>query len=304
MKNKSGFVSDPRYLDHIIEPNHPESPVRLKAINKRLEASGLLDSLVKLKPTVDPLPYIPMVHSEDHISLVKKQAGNESICRLAVSGALSGVDAVCSGKVKNAFCAVRPPGHHAQNDGEFGFCFYNNIAIAAKYAQKKYNLKRILIIDWDFHHGNATEWAFYDDPSVLFFSTHALAVFPVTGYPDRTGKGEGLGYNINVALLARAGDEEVMAAFQDKLLPAAEKFKPDLVLISAGFDSRKDDTLGYFTITDKGFSKLTAFVMDIAAKYADGRIVSVLEGGYNTEGLASAVEAHLRPLMNIEHRME
>lgn len=292
----TGLVSDARYLRHTQGVRHPESPERLRAIHRQLESSGLDTALVPIAPSIDPLPYIPMVHSDAHIEQVVRQAHDESICRLAVSGALSAVDAVCRGKVKNAFCALRPPGHHAANKGEFGFCFYNNIAIAARYAQQEHKLGKVLIVDWDYHHGDGTEWAFYEDPSVLTFSTHALYAFPGSGAADKTGRGAGEGFNINVPLPRRAGDQDILRAFSEHLLPAAERFQPDLVLISAGFDAREDDPLGDFEITDAGFARLTEMVMSLAAKHAGARVVSILEGGYNTKGLALAVESHLRVL--------
>ena len=295
----TGLVIDDRYLDHILEPGHPESPERLKAIFQRLKKSGLIEATRLITPSVDPISHIRSIHSESHINYVANQAHDESICRLGVSGVLSAVDAVCRGEVLNAFCPVRPPGHHATDGGEFGFCFYNNIAIAARYAQSKYKLSRILIVDWDFHHGNGTEWAFYDDPTVLFFSTHALYAFPGMGSADRIGGSQGKGFNINVPLPSGASDDEIIDAFTEKLVPVANEFRPDLVLISAGFDSRKDDPLGDFAVTDAGFAELTKLVMSIAASYSHSRIVSVLEGGYNPEGLAMAAESHVKTLLDI-----
>jgi len=299
-KDKSastGLVFDKKYLHHTLGKRHPESPERLKAILRRLKTSGL-DKVVKaIAPSGDPRRYINTIHPEPHIKLVTKQAHDESICRLAVAGALAAVDAVCTGRVANAFCAIRPPGHHATDTGEYGFCFYNNVAIAARYAQQKHKLKKILIVDWDYHHGNGTEWAFYEDPTVLFFSTHALYAFPGTGLENRTGKGKGQGYNINVPLPRGADDKAILNAFTKRMVPAAEKFQPDLVLISAGFDSRKDDLLGDFAVTDEGFAKLTRLMMSIAKTHAHSRIVSLLEGGYNTQGLALAVESHLKALL-------
>lgn len=295
---KTGLVSDARYLEHTQGGTHPESPERLKAIHQQIEKSGVDQLLTPIVPTVDPSPYIKLVHSEEHIGVAAKQAHDDAICRLAVSGALSAVDAVCSGKVRNAFCAIRPPGHHAANNGEYGFCFYNNVAVTARYAQKKHKLKKILIVDWDYHHGDGTEWAFYDDPSVLLFSTHALYAFPGSGFAERTGEGEGKGFNINVPLPRRADDKAVLKAFREQLLPAAEKFKADLVLISAGFDSRHDDLLGDFNFTDQGFAELTKLVMSIADKHCDSKVVSLLEGGYNVKGLALATESHLRALLD------
>ena len=192
----------------------------------------------------------------------------------------------------------RPPGHHAKNTGqEEGFCYYNHIAIAARYAQQHYDLKKVLIIDWDFHHGNGTEWAFYSDPSVLYFSTHDMFAYPGTGSPSRTGEGDGEGFNINVHLDCGATDDDIINAFQTKLLPAVEQFKPDLILISAGFDSRQDDLLGCHNISDQGFIKLTETVKILANKHCQGKIVSLLEGGYNLQGNASAVTAHINALM-------
>lgn len=297
--NTTGFVSDDRYLGHTLGDGHPESAERLKAILRRLKRSGLDKAVTPITPSIDPMPYIRAVHPDSHINLVAEQAPDESICRLAVSGVLDAVDAVCSGQVSNAFCAVRPPGHHAAYNGEHGFCFYNNVAIAARYAQKKYKLARILIVDWDYHHGDGTEWAFYDDPTVLFFSTHALYAFPGTGGKGKTGKGEGKGFNINVPLPPGADDKAILSAFTKQLVPAANKFRPDLVLISAGFDSRKDDLLGDFAVTDEGFAELTRLMMAIAADHCNSRVVSVLEGGYNTEGLALAVESHVETLLGI-----
>jgi acetoin utilization deacetylase AcuC-like enzyme len=298
-KKHTGILFDERYLKHTLGPNHPESAERLNAIQREIKKTGL-DKLTKsIKPSkIDPMPYIKKIHSKKHIELITQNANDESICRLAVAGALSAVDEVCTNKLDNVFCSIRPPGHHAANNGIFGFCFYNNIAIAARYAQEKYKHKKILIIDWDYHHGDGTEWAFYDDPSVLFFSTHALHAFPGSGSASKTGRDKGKGFNINVPLPHRAGDKDIINAFNEKLLPAANTFKPDMIFISAGFDSRKDDLLGDFTITDEGFEKLTKIVMSIAKQHCQSRIVSLLEGGYNTKGLALGVCSHIKTLLN------
>lgn len=294
----TAFIYDDAYLRHSLGPTHPESPQRLKDIMARLKATGVDKQVKMIRPSGDPTEQIKAVHSAPHIALAGRQAKDDAICRLAVSGGLRAVDEVCSGKARNAFCAVRPPGHHAENNGEFGFCFYNNVAIAARYAQKKYKLQRVLIVDWDYHHGNGTEWSFYEDPSVLFFSTHKLTAFPQTGHAGRTGAGKGKGFNINVPLKRAATDKDILNAFTQKLAPEAEKFKPDLVLISAGFDSRKGDLLGDFAVTDDGFTRLTKLMMSIAGTHARARVVSLLEGGYNTKGLALAVEAHVKALLD------
>ncbi len=212
-------------------------------------------------------------------------------------GALAAVTRSAKAGSPTPFCAVRPPGHHAHNLGEEeGFCFFNNVAIAARHAQKKHGIQRILIIDWDYHHGNATEEAFYEDPSVLFFSTHKWKAYPGTGSPLRKGQGAGLGYTINVDLGAGADDKAILQAWDDHLLPAAEAFRPQLVLISAGFDSRKDDFLGDWRITDDAFRRMTRMATQIGG---GAKVVSLLEGGYNPQGLAHGVAAHLEELLAV-----
>ena len=295
----TGFVTDIRFLNHFTGAGHPESPERLQAILDRVENGELGGKLFRLAPHINPDDYITLVHPQHHINGLLEELGDDALCRLAVSAVLTAVDAVSRGRIRNAFCAVRPPGHHALNTGEEGFCFYNNVAIAARYAQKIHGFEKILIIDWDYHHGNGTEMAFYDDPSVLFFSTHSLYAYPGTGDPERKGRGAGKGYTINVALPSGTDDERVIRAFREQLLPAATAFCPDFVLISAGFDSRKHDRLGDFCISDAGFAELTRMVKLLAETSAAGRLVSVLEGGYTPLGLATAVEAHIRVLAEI-----
>jgi len=297
-KFNTGYVYDEIYKDHVLFKGHPESPQRLTAIEKRLKETGLLKELKLITPQKDPINFIKKIHSENHISQIKSIPTTGLAASKAVSGVLAVLDSVCRGDVKNAFCAVRPPGHHAQNSGhEQGFCFYNNIAIAARYIQEEYSYKNILIIDWDYHHGNATEASFYEDPSVLFFSTHDRYAYPGTGDPSKKGNGEGMGLNINVHLSPGSGDDVIKEVWDDKLIPLTDDFNPDFILISAGFDSRKDDLLGCFNITDKGFFDLTQTALQFADTYCDGRLVSILEGGYNPLGLAKAVASHLEALI-------
>ncbi len=297
-QSETGLVFDKIYLDHWIEPGHPESPKRLVHIMRELEQTSLSKRIINLKPATDVLPYIYLIHTREHVSQIKSRYGYTHDVAVAVAGGvITAVQEVCKGKLKNAFCATRPPGHHAINSGrEEGFCFYNAVAVGARYAQTEYNFQKILIVDWDYHHGNGTEAVFYNDPSVLYFSTHDFYAYPGTGDPARRGEGAGEGYNINVHLDCSATDDDIINAFKEKLLPAVHQFKPDLILVSAGFDSREDDLLGCFQITDTGYVELTRMLMALADDYCNGRIVSVLEGGYNPVGLAKAVIAHITAL--------
>jgi acetoin utilization deacetylase AcuC-like enzyme len=298
--NKTGYVSDPVFLNHHIAPGHPETPDRMKFIDKAMKESGLLPELIRIPLKADVGEWLKTVHTDEHIaSIIRYSPEAHQVAEAAVRACLAAVDEVASKKINNAFCATRPPGHHALNTGrEEGFCYYNTIAIAARYAQKQYGLERILIVDWDYHHGNATEAMFYDDPSILFFSTHDQFAYPGTGDPAKKGAGKGLGYNINVHLPCETNDEAILSVFQNTLIPAAEKFKPDMVLVSAGFDSRIDDLLGCFNVTDEAFIEMTKITMRIANRYGEGRLVSMLEGGYNLQGNAKAIVSHVSTLLN------
>ncbi|KGM07154.1 Acetylspermidine deacetylase [Methylophaga thiooxydans] len=297
---QTAVVLDDGFSAHQISASHPESPARYEALEHVLQESGWLKHLHTIKPwsSEDTEPWLTSVHSQQHITSIQQQSDDTyHNVLLATGGCLAAVDAVMSGQVRNAFCASRPPGHHALNTGrEEGFCYFNHIAVAARYAQQKHAVSRVLIIDWDYHHGNGTEWAFYEDPSVLFFSTHDQFAYPGTGSPSRQGTGAGMGYNINVHLECGSNEADVIDAFEKKLRPAVEKFKPEFILVSAGFDSRVDDLLGCFTISDGGFAQLTQWVMQLAEDYCDGRLVSILEGGYSLQGNAQAARAHLLAL--------
>lgn len=299
----TGLVYDPRYLDHVLPLRqgeaHPERPLRLIRMMEAFAERGLDDEVVRLDLLDDPRPFLGYAHTMEHVESVREIEVSGRVAELAVSGALGAIEAVSNGTVKNAFCASRPPGHHANNTGqEEGFCFYSNAAIAARYAQRVHGFERILILDWDYHHGNATQNAFYEDPSVLFFSTHDWQAYPGTGDPSLTGEGAGSGFNINRHLDCGARDIDILRAWDEALLPAVSRFRPDFIIVSAGFDSRRDDLLGCFDITDDAFRRMTRTAMDLADEFADGRLVSLLEGGYNVEGNALAAAAHLETLID------
>jgi|GEM_PF-88331 len=310
---KTGFVYHESYLQHDTGGYHPESPARLKAIVERLERDGVLPKLILIEPTPADLDWIATVHTRQYIEEVKRSClanmrflhspdtiicpRSYDVARLAVGGVLAAIDAVMEGRVKNVFCAIRPPGHHALKSRAMGFCLFNNVAIGARYIQRKYGLSKVLIVDWDVHHGNGTQAIFYDDPTVLYFSTHQYPFYPGTGSREERGIGKGEGYTLNVPLPAGSGDEEYVRVFEEILRPKAIQFDPDFILISAGFDPYEDDPIGGMRVTPEGFAELTKIVKEIAEECCEGRLVSVLEGGYNLEGLAESVEAHILALM-------
>jgi acetoin utilization deacetylase AcuC-like enzyme len=214
----------------------------------------------------------------------------------AVGGTLAAIDAVMEGRIANAFCAIRPPGHHAEPTRAMGFCLFNNVAVAARYVQRRHHVDRVLILDWDVHHGNGTQAAFYDDATVLYVSLHQYPWYPGTGSADERGDGAGEGYTLNVPLAAGRGDDEYLSAFDVRIAPAVRAFAPEFVLISAGFDAHRDDPLAMMNLTEAGYRAMTDAVLTWAAESAHGRIVSCLEGGYNLTALANSVETHVRTL--------
>ncbi|NOU10944.1 MAG: histone deacetylase [Nitrospira sp.] len=311
---KTGLVYHPAYLEHDMGAGHPESPNRLRAILQRLEESGTTARLVRIEPRKAEDEWITQVHTPNYLTTLSLQApasgrvsldpdtsmspGTLHAAYLAAGGALAAVDAIMAQEVDHVFCAVRPPGHHAEAERAMGFCFFNNVAIAARYLQKKYGLTRVLIVDWDVHHGNGTQHSFENDPSVLFFSTHQYPHYPGTGREAERGKGTGEGFTINVPMEAGEGDDEYRAVFQKVLVAAADDFKPEFVIISAGFDAHKDDPLASMGLTESGYAELTEIVAGIATRHANGRILSSLEGGYNLTALAASVHAHIGALLN------
>lgn len=309
----TGFVYHPDYLKHNSGQNHPESEERLSKLVEHLKENELLSKLKSVEPHVPSIKWLEKVHTSDYIKMVEEvcqrggamldpdtSVGPESyrIALLAVGGVMAAVDAVMGKKVKNAFCALRPPGHHAERDKAMGFCIFNNVAVACKYLQNKYRMKKVIIIDWDVHHGNGTQNAFWTDPSVFYISVHQFPFYPGSGSENEVGEGEGNGFTFNLPMFAGSGDVEYIEAFENILYPLASKFDPDFVFISAGFDAHKDDPLAQINLTEEGYKRMTEVITRLADKCCDNRLVSVLEGGYNSQSLAFSVEEHLLVLMN------
>jgi acetoin utilization deacetylase AcuC-like enzyme len=312
----TGLVTHPDYLKHDAGRGHPESPERLKAIEAHLHKTGLMDQLTAVAvahPDEAGLaPWIDAAHAAGYRDALHRAVPPQGIRYLdadtglspgswpaalaAVGGALSAVDEVISGRVNNVFCAVRPPGHHAESGRGMGFCLFNNVAIAARYLQRRHKVGKVAIVDWDVHHGNGTQEIFYNDPTVLYVSTHQHPLFPGTGSEAETGKGAGKGFTRNCPMPAGRDDDDYAAVFVKTVIPTLKAFGPEFILISAGFDAHRDDPLAGMNVTETGFGEFTRLVRQVADHSAHGRIVSCLEGGYNLPALARSVEAHLLAL--------
>ena len=309
----TGFVYDDIFMKHEVMAGHPERPERLAAILGMLDETGLSKELRRVAPREATLDDLCRVHEAYYVDFVRKAVechqrvldmGDTCVgphsytaALMAAGAVLAATDAVVAGEIQNAFCAVRPPGHHAEAAQAMGFCVFNNVAISARYAQAVHNLKKILIVDWDVHHGNGTQHTFDDDDTVLYVSTHQFPHYPGTGAASETGHGPGAGFTLNIPLRAGSGDEEFAKAFNEIIVPRADAFKPDLVLISAGFDAHGNDPLSGLELTSSCYGELTRIVKGIAERHAGGKLVSVLEGGYDLQVLRDAIEAHLRVLM-------
>nr|MBI3612504.1 histone deacetylase [Nitrospirota bacterium] len=310
---RTGLVYHQDYLQHDMGAGHPESPDRLRAIMVRLEASGLLARVTRIEPIEASDEAITRVHQPAYLTQLKTLAPREGraaldpdtsmspgslhAAYLAAGGALAAADAIMTGLVDNAFCALRPPGHHAEQDRAMGFCLFNNVAVAARHLQHRHGIGRVLIVDWDVHHGNGTQHTFYDDPSVLFFSTHQYPHYPGTGRATEQGEGRGEGLTVNVPMSSGEGDEEYRDVFETILRSAADLFKPEFVMISAGFDAHRDDPLAGMALTEEGYGALSRIVLDIARRHCQGRVLSCLEGGYNLNALSASVERHVLALI-------
>jgi len=302
---KVGYVYDPVYLKHDTG-QHVENTGRLEAIISHLNESGLKSELTPVKPRTASVKEIAKVHTEQHITHVQDVAlrcggwldpdtvishDSYEAAIYAAGGAIKAAEAVMEGEVSSTFALVRPPGHHATRQRAMGFCVFNNIAIAAKYALAKYNLKRLAIIDFDVHHGNGTQEAFYKDPQVLYLSTHEYPHYPGTGSIDETGTGAGKGTTVNIPLPAGCGDAEYLSAFEQVAIPTISRFNPELIMVSAGYDAHWADQLAFMELSVSGFARIVKIIKGLADELCRGRLVFTLEGGYNYQALAASVKA-------------
>lgn len=303
-----GFVYSETFLGHVPPAGHPEGPDRLRGIVRHMKDCHLWEEMVHLAPVPSPEAHIVAVHSKNYYERLRQQCiaggglldggdtyaspGSFDAAVLAAGAVEVAVDAVVGGKVTSAFCAVRPPGHHAERDRSMGFCLFNNIAVGARYAQRHHGLKKVAVLDWDVHHGNGTQHIFEEDPSVFYISLHQFPFYPGSGARGENGKGKGEGRTLNIPLPAGTGEEGYLAAFDEEIVPVLREFTPDLLLVSAGFDAHRDDPLAEMRLTEGSYAKMTIRVRDIAP------VISVLEGGYNLNALGRSVEQHLRALGN------
>ncbi|MFP3866597.1 MAG: histone deacetylase [Desulfobacteraceae bacterium] len=310
----TGYVYDKRYLLHDPGPGHPERPDRLRAIQRRVVFSGLIKQIILIEPYEAPLAWIEKLHDYHYIERFRTAcqqgrtfldeadngigAASFDVARLAVGGVFAACDAMMQGVVQNAFCAVRPAGHHAERAQARGFCFFNNVALGAKYLQEKYGLEKIAIVDWDAHHGNGTQHLLEEDPAFLYISLHEdpSVCYPGTGWKSERGRGAGVGYTLNFPFPSYSRDPEYLKVMDEEVLPALKKFRPDCLMISAGFDGHALDPMSRLRLSDKAYMIMGGLLVGFAREFCQGRVISVLEGGYNLEVLEDCVFDHIQIL--------
>jgi len=313
---KTGFLFDERYLLHDTGSYHPEVPARLQAVYQGIKDAGLLADLTLIHAGLSDLKWIEAVHDKEYIKRFEMACvtGNSTfdcpdnrICSatyetalLAVGGILDATRLVMNAKIDNVFCAVRPPGHHAEINKAMGFCFFNNVAVAARYLQKEWGIKRVGIVDFDVHHGNGTQHIFEDDPTVFYYSIHQHPSFayPGTGREFEEGEGAGLGFTKNSPVLPGKGDSEYKRLIKMDLFPAFESFKPEVIIVSSGFDSHVDDDMSDIKLSTEAFSWIIKSLVEMADKYSNGRLISILEGGYSLKRLPELAKNHVEILLN------
>jgi len=313
---KTGFLYDERYLEHKTGHYHPEVPERLACIYRGIEEAQLLSKLILINASRAEMKWIELVHDRTYIQRFETACScgrnmfdspDNQMCSqtyetalLAVGGILDVVDRVMEGSLDNAFCAVRPPGHHAEVNRALGFCYFNNVAIAARYLQNRWHIQRVGIVDFDVHHGNGTQHIFEHDPTVFYYSIHEHPTFayPGTGREFENGKEMGTGFTKNSPVLPGQGDDEYKRLMERDLLPAFAEFKPEVIIASAGFDAHRDDDMSDIRLTTEGFSWIMRQVVAMAASYSGGRLISVLEGGYSLKRLPELAKNHVEILLN------
>jgi acetoin utilization deacetylase AcuC-like enzyme len=304
------LITHPACLNHLTPLGHPERPDRLRAVERALEAEKF-QSLVRVQAPTAPFEIIALCHPMDYITQIRDATPLEGMVRLdadtsmspgsfeaalrAIGGAIHAVDEVVAKRAANAFVATRPPGHHAETARPMGFCLFDNAAIAARYAQDRHGIARAAIVDFDVHHGNGSQEIFWADKTVMYCSTHQMPLFPGTGAVGESGDYDTV---VNAPLRAGDGSEAFRAAFADRILPRLRNFKPELIVISAGFDAHMRDPLANLNLVEADFAWATQKIMDVADQCAGGRVVSLLEGGYDLEGLANSAAAHVTALMH------
>jgi len=312
---KLSIVGNDLFLAHQNPPGHPECPERLINILEVLKSSKLLEKTVPIDTRPATEEEITLVHSKPYFDMVRNTSGKEfsqldtdtSACEVSFDAALAGsgglicsVNNILSEKIDTAFVLARPPGHHAEHDRAMGFCLFNHIAVAAAHLLTNCGLKRVLIIDWDVHHGNGTQHIFYDSDKVLYFSVHQFPFYPGTGSLKELGYKDGLGYTLNVPCPSMLGDEDYLRIFTEILRPVVEQYVPEFILVSAGFDAYQVDPLGGMLVTSQGFARLTRFVMQLAKKHCQGNIAFLLEGGYNTAEMGLIIQSVIEEILDIK----
>ena len=308
----TGFHYDPIYLTHVAGIGHPERPERLQTAIAHLRAQSWFADLHQIDATFAPAQWLHTIHTRDYVERARSAcntgqadldvpdvgicAGSYDAALTACGAALALGDTVMSGATDNAFALMRPPGHHAEASLALGFCLFNNVAVLARYLQQHHGLERILILDWDVHHGNGTQHSFENDASVMYISTHQYPFYPGTGAHSETGEGKGRGATVNCPMQAGATDTDYIDAFTSRILPAIENFRPDAVLLSAGFDAHADDPLAEIRLTTDCYAWMTHRMLEVAERHASGRIISLLEGGYDLNALSDCVRTHVAVL--------